>query len=244
MSISATSNEIQEVAPGVWVGIPGFGEGAMGAVVQAGSGVVIDTTSYDTFASEFIERVDTLARGPVNWKALLITHRHYDHFAGAGAIPAPTICHRLTREALAGYTRDWLDRNVAQWLAGGLIDPARHRTPTIPTPAQTFDTRLTVHLGGGVDVVMTHTGGHTSDESMVYLPQQQVLFGGDNIFNQRTAFTGHGDVIAWISALEEARRLPISVVVPGHGPIGGPELIDAQIDVLKEHWHSFIRGEA
>lgn len=236
--------EIQQVGPGVWVGIPGSGEGAMGAVVRAGAAVVIDTTSYDTFASEFIAHVSAATPDPVSWKALLITHRHYDHFAGASAIPAPVICHRLTRDALAGYTGAWLDRNVAHWLAGGLIDEARHRMPTIPTPTLTFETRLTVHLGGGVDVVIMHTGGHTSDESMVYLPEQQVLFGGDNIFNQRTSFTGHGDVIAWIAALEDARRLPISVVVPGHGPVGGPELIDAQIDVLRGHWQSFVQGES
>jgi cyclase len=68
------------------------------------------------------------------------------------------------------------------------------------------------------------------------------MFGGDNIFHKRTAFTGHGDLLAWIAALEAIRERPIEVVVPGHGPVGGPEVIEAQLDDLRVRWNAFIRG--
>jgi glyoxylase-like metal-dependent hydrolase (beta-lactamase superfamily II) len=148
----------------------------------------------------------------------------------------------LTREALASYDAEWLSRNVANWIEQGLLIPDLVGNPISPRPWLTFEDRVTIHLGDGVDVEMIHTGGHTSDESMVYLPAQRVVFGGDNIFHKRKAFTGHGDLLAWISALEDVKRLPIDVVVPGHGPVGGADVIDAQLDDLRERWQGFIRG--
>ena len=243
MSTGTEHQTIEQVADGVWVGIPAYGEGAIGAVVSGGAGVVVDTTSYEPFAATFLAEVERSAGHAVDWQALLVTHRHYDHFAGAAAIPAPVITHRLTREALDSYDTGWLSRNVANWIEQGMIIPELVGNPISPRPWLTFDDRLTIHLDGGVDVVMIHTGGHTTDESMVYLPKQRLVFGGDNIFHKRTAFTGHGDLLAWISALEEIKRLPIDVVVPGHGPVGGADVIDAQLDDLRRRWAGFIKGD-
>jgi cyclase len=219
--------KIERVADGVWVGIPAPGEGAMGAVIGTGGMVVIDTTSYNLFAARFLEQVSA-AEGRDDWRHLVVSHRHFDHFGGADGIHAPMIAHRLTRAALLGYTPQWLRHNLATWTEQGLIIPELLRDPTIVIPQITFDSVLELHLGN-LEVQVIHVGGHTTDQSVVYVAERRLLFASDNIFHERRPFTGHGDLVAWISALDRIRtELPIDTVVPGHGPVGGPALIDAQ----------------
>jgi cyclase len=123
-----------------------------------------------------------------------------------------------------------------------MIIPELVDNPRVILPQIVFDNQLDIHLGD-VEVQLLHVGGHTTDQVVVYIPARRVLFGSDNIFHKRTPFIGHGDLVTWIDALERLSRLPIDIVVPGHGSIGGPELVTAQIDELKELLDRSLRGE-
>jgi cyclase len=41
-------------------------------------------------------------------------------------------------------------------------------------------------------------------------------------------FTGDGNIGEWIKTLEAVKKLGAKVVCPGHGPMGGPELLEDQ----------------
>ena len=61
---------------------------------------------------------------------------------------------------------------------------------------------------------------------MVYLKKRKVLFGGDVILNKTSPIlmaNASGD--GYIEALADCARLEVKTVVPGHGAIGGPEVI-------------------
>lgn len=204
----------------------------MGAIVGSEGMLVVDTTSYNVFARRFLDYVET-AEHRSDWRFLVVSHRHFDHFGGADAITAPVIGHRLTRAAMLGYTPEWLSRNLATWTQQNLIIPELVRDPLIVVPQITFDVSLELHLGD-LEVQVLHVGGHTTDQSVVYVPARRVLFGSDNIFHQRKPFVGHGDLVAWIGALERMRELPVDTVVPGHGPVDGPRLIDEQRRELED----------
>ncbi len=118
----ALTETIAEVAAGVWVGIPGPGEGAMAAVVGGGELVVLDSTSYTVFARRFVEHVAT-ATGVGGPTLLYLSHRHFDHFGGAAAIDAPVVGHRLTREGIARFDDAWIERNVAEWTRRDMVVP-------------------------------------------------------------------------------------------------------------------------
>lgn len=233
--------EIEQIADGVWLGVPGPLEGSMAAVVEAGVMLVIDSTSYNVFAGRFA--ADVAAREGIAGPTLLyITHRHFDHFGGADAIDAPVLGHRLTREAMGRYSQEWLDRNIAEWTELGMVVPELVDHPRLVRPQIVFDDRLTIHVGES-SVELVHVGGHCADQTMVYLPRQRVLFGSDNIFNGKPAYTGDGDLVTWIDALRWAADLNPDLVVPGHGSNGGPELIDAQLEELEELLERSLRGE-
>lgn len=80
--------------------------------------------------------------------------------------------------------------------------------------------------------------GHAPDNLMVWIPVQRVLFGGCAVRPGASTTLGkvaHADLAAWALALHRAAdRYPAAdVVVPGHGPPGGGDLLSHSISLLE-----------
>ena len=67
---------------------------------------------------------------------------------------------------------------------------------------------------------------HTTNDTVVWLPDLKLLFSGDLIFNEGTPFVVMGSVAGSLEAVERLRALGPETIVPGHGPVCGPELFD------------------
>jgi cyclase len=68
----------------------------------------------------------------------------------------------------------------------------------------------------------------------VWIPERSVLFAGDLLFNGGTPFLLSGSVLGAIDVLENfLRPLGAQTIVPGHGPVGGPELIEPVLGYLR-----------
>ncbi len=79
-----------------------------------------------------------------------------------------------------------------------------------------------------------HPGvGHTHSDAIVWLPSERVLFTGDLVANGPYNAVADSTIDAWILVLDKLRALKPNVVVPGHGPAGGADLIDAQQHYFK-----------
>ena len=77
-------------------------------------------------------------------------------------------------------------------------------------PGNTDDRPLEVSYAG--------QAAHTSNDSLVWLPEQQVLFCGDLLFNGGTPFLLMGSVRGAIDVLTNVvAPIPARVIVPGHG---------------------------
>ena len=59
------------------------------------------------------------------------------------------------------------------------------------------------------------------------------MFAGDLMFNQGTPFAAMGSIAGWLVALETLRSLGAETIVPGHGPVCGPEVIDDMAAYLR-----------
>ena len=83
---------------------------------------------------------------------------------------------------------------------------------------------------GGVDFVLQHMGpAHTPEDTAVFLPQSGVLFIGDVVFRNRIPYVGQADSRHWIAALDELLKLPVKIMVPGHGPASDSPRQDMQL---------------
>jgi cyclase len=73
----------------------------------------------------------------------------------------------------------------------------------------------------------------TTDDSIVWVPSRSLLFSGDLLFRGGTPFLLMGSVAGAIDVLEELKGLPAATIVPGHGDVSGPELIDDVLGYLR-----------
>ncbi|WP_406691207.1 hypothetical protein REH65_03250 [Saccharopolyspora sp. ID03-671] len=66
------------------------------------------------------------------------------------------------------------------------------------------------------------------------IPEREVLFGGDLVFHGGTPFLLSGSVRGSVEVLENfLKPLGATTIVPGHGPVCGPEVIDEVLDYLR-----------
>jgi cyclase len=88
----------------------------------------------------------------------------------------------------------------------------------------------------GEEITMMHCPGHTRSEIAVYHPRTKTLYAGDAINELAGPVTMFGDVRdwrKWVIGLEKLKKLDIETVVPGHGDVCGPEIIDSHIEALE-----------
>jgi cyclase len=73
---------------------------------------------------------------------------------------------------------------------------------------------------------------HTDNDSVVWIPERRVLFSGDLAFNGGTPFLLQGSVTGARRTLERLLALDPETVVPGHGDVCGPEVLQQCADYL------------
>jgi cyclase len=106
--------------------------------------------------------------------------------------------------------------------------------PVAP-PFLTYDTGVTLWSGElRCDVQYVGTPAHTTNDSIVWIPDRSVLFAGDLLFNGGTPFLLQGSITGSIEVLEKVvRPLGATTIVPGHGPVCGPEVIEEVLGYLR-----------
>lgn len=159
--------------------------------------------------------------GPLRFT--LYTHHHLDHVGGSG----------FSREGevlMASEAQPLLAADIEEYLVPqGLADSVR-------LPTMLFSHEILLDLEPQVRVMTV--GGHSPGSSVVWVPQERVLYTGDLVFRHRPPFLLDACVDTWIYNLKTLAALEPSIVAPGHGPEGGPEILDEQ----REWFERFIPG--
>ncbi|MET7622269.1 MBL fold metallo-hydrolase [Streptomyces sp. NPDC005408] len=213
--------QTNEVADGVLAYVQPHGGWCLnnaGLVVgDGGQSVLIDTVATERRARRLREAV--LSRVPEPPRTLVNTHFHGDHVFGNFVFPeALIVAHEGTRSDMAEHGLH----------LAGLWPDVCWGDIELALPQVTYRDAMTLHIGG-VRIELLHMGpaAHTTNDTVVWLPEQRVLFTGDVLMAGVTPFCVMGSVSGSLDALDRLRALGADVVVPGHGPVGGPELIDA-----------------
>jgi glyoxylase-like metal-dependent hydrolase (beta-lactamase superfamily II) len=85
---------------------------------------------------------------------------------------------------------------------------------------EVFDQGVDFELGGVAFQVRHFGQAHTPGESVVWLPQQRVLFSGDIVYVGRMlSVRPYSDSRSWLAAFDAMAELQPSRIVPGHGPV-------------------------
>lgn len=195
-----------------WINNTGFLVGPDGVVA-------IDACATEARTRAFLDTIATYTDAPV--RTLINTHHHGDHTNGNHLFGAATIvAHEKTRAEI--FAAGVLDVSpIWPGVEWGDVRPA--------APFLTYTDRITLHVGE-LRAQVEHFGpAHTSNDSVVWLEEQGVLYTGDLIFHGGTPFLLMGSPGGYLEVLARIKELGASTLVPGHGEVCGPEQIDVAI---------------
>ncbi|MHB1525425.1 MAG: MBL fold metallo-hydrolase [Candidatus Dormibacteria bacterium] len=154
--------------------------------------VVIDPGPLE---EEHLQRVAETALRVGRVAAILCTHHHQDHRAGADRLA------ELTAAPLAVFYQ------------------RADRAGVLPLHDQD---RI---LAGRSELVAVHTPGHTSDHLCFLAERERLLFTGDHVLSGTTSviWPPDGDMAQYLASLRHVGELAVDRLLPGHGePIDNP----------------------
>ena len=218
---------LEQLAPGVYAYIQPDGSWFInntGLIAADGDVVCIDSCATEARTRAFLEAIRSVTTSPID--ILVNTHHHPDHTNGNGLLDARTIiAHTACRAELI----------QAPWPPPpGVFEPVNWGDLNARLPTICFDTSAHVHVAGRqIDLLHVGTPAHTTNDVVVWLPDERILFAGDLAWGAGTPFALSGSILGWLSALERLQALVPATVVPGHGPVGGPELLSGTAEYLR-----------
>ncbi len=211
---------VEEVADGVFAYVQpdgGWFINNTGFIRGSGNVVSIDTCATERRTRDYLDRVTEVA-GDVP-RTLVNTHHHGDHTNGNCLLPYATVIgHQGCRDEIV---RSGILRR------DGLFEPVEWGDLTPAPPFVTFEQRLNVYVDDLlIELIHLTTPAHTTNDVVAWIPEVRVLFSGDLVFNGGTPFAVMGSIAGSLEALDRITELEPDVIVPGHGPVGGIELVD------------------
>ena len=224
----------QELSPGVW-----FHEGDLARRSHCNNGwiifqdyVLVIDANFPSGAEDVLPKIRATTTLPIRFA--FDTHHHGDHaygnrtFVEAGAT---IVAHVGVLEEMKRFETGFYGKQPGRWedLAKSRPDVAKsHLAP----PTLVF-TRDLAFEDRGHRVELHHFGiAHTRGDGFAWLPKERILFTGDACVNGPYNYMGDGDSNEWVKTLEAAKALKPLKVCPGHGLLGGPEVLEHQIEFI------------
>ena len=228
-ALLAQINTVQTVAPGVYFheGDPRRGHSNNGWIVFDDFVLVIDA-NYPSGARIVMPQITATTDKPVRF--VFNTHHHGDHAYGNqlwAETGATLVASTAMLDEMKKVETGAFGGAPGRWEASAKNRPDVAETKLKP-PVMLFPKDL--FLDDGHHRVELHYfgPGHTKGDAYAWLPMEKILFTGDACVNGPHNMINDGDLTEWIKTLELVKQLGAEKVCPGHGPMGGPEIIADQ----------------
>jgi len=202
------------------------GDPNTGVIVGDDSVMIVEAQATPRLARKVIECVRSVTDKPITHLAL--THYHAVRVLGASAFGAREIVMSETARAMVA------ERGQADWESEFARFPrlfqGHEEIPGLTWPTTTFSDRMTVYLGGRrVDIL--HLGrAHTAGDSVIWVPDEEVMFTGDIVEYRSACYCGDGHLRDWPETLENIAAFEPRAIAPGRGDaLVGDEMVGAAI---------------
>lgn len=201
-----------ELGPGAYA-YTAEGDPNTGIIVGDDSVMVIDTQATPVMAQDVIRRIREVTDKPV--KYVVMSHYHAVRVLGAsGYKPEHVIASAATRELIVERGEADMKSEIERFPR---LFQAVESIPGLTWPTITFQNEMTLWMGKR-EVRIIHVGrGHTKGDTIVWLPQEKILFSGDLVEYGATPYTGDAYLQDWPKTLDRLRALKPEKLVPGRG---------------------------
>lgn len=221
------------------------GDPNTGIIIGDDSVMVVDTQATPIMAQDVIRRIREVTDLPI--KHVVMSHYHAVRVLGASAYEAENIyASRNTYELIKERGQQDYESEVGRFprLFQGVDS-----VPGLTWPNVVFERELTVFMGSR-EVRIMHLGkGHTRGDTVVWLPEEKVLFSGDQVEYGATPYSGDAYHEEWPATLDKLLALEPEQLVPGRGdalttPALCREAIEGTRDFLLTMYNSVKAGKA
>lgn len=182
-----------------------------GGIVLSDEGVlVIDPFQNKALGELMLETAHNLSDQPVRYA--VNTHFHFDHTGGNPAIAAQNI-------PIIGRGN----------IRGLMVEKNKELDPNPTPPNITIDEATSLWLGDR-QIQLLPTAGHTpGTDLLVYVPDADIIFTGDIVFNERIPYVADGNIRQWQASLSQLLSQHADAkIVPGHGQVSDRQALLAQ----------------
>ena len=203
--------------------------------------IIVDPGHSPALSAGVRDEFEDITNKPI--RAIIYTHGHGDHTRGASAFADEDADievwaranfnaePRAAAEAgLARFSRpaDTQGGDLPEGRSIAFNGPPRPMSPEeraspvrLVPPTRTFDDeRIELEIAG-VQLELVAAPGETADQLYIWLPEQRLLFAGDNVFHTwSNVYPLRGtnrSIRDWIASLDKMIQQGPDLLVPGHG---------------------------
>jgi glyoxylase-like metal-dependent hydrolase (beta-lactamase superfamily II) len=189
------------------------GDPNTGIVVGDDAVMVIDTQATPVMAQDVVRRIREVTDKPIRYVTL--SHYHAVRVLGAsGYAPEHVIASRDTYDLIVERGAQDMKSEIERFPR---LFRAVESVPGLTWPTLVFEHRLTLMMGRLRVEIMQLGRGHTKGDTVVWLPQERILFSGDLVEYDATPYTGDAYLGDWPATLDAIAALAPQKLVPGRG---------------------------
>jgi len=229
----AQPGTVKEIVKGVW-----FREGeiqSMGhcnnVIIEMKDYLVLIDANFPSGAKMVLADAKKVSSKPIRY--VFDTHHHGDH-AYANAFWTRNGAETL---GFPGVVEMMKMREPKAWqsAAKSRKDVAELNLTTAEPPKTVLAKNPHIMDDGTRRLEFHHFGwAHTKGDGFAWLPKDGVLATGDAATNGAYNYLGDAHVANWPSVMKAALKLKPKHVLPGHGPAGGPEILEGEMAFMQE----------
>jgi glyoxylase-like metal-dependent hydrolase (beta-lactamase superfamily II) len=193
------------------------GDPNTGVIIGDDSVMIIDATATPVMAQDVVRHVRQITDKPI--KYVTLTHYHAVRVLGASGYKQhglqDVIASKPTYELIVERGQQDMDSEIGRFPR---LFNAVESVPGLTWPSLVIDGELTLWMGD-LEVKIWHPGrGHTKGDTVVWLPQQKILFSGDLVEADAACYTGDAYLADWPATLDKLAALKPEKLIPGRGP--------------------------
>jgi glyoxylase-like metal-dependent hydrolase (beta-lactamase superfamily II) len=210
---------VKKLGDGVYAAISGDGSKAgsnAGFVVGTNGVVVIDTFVSAAPARDLLAEIRKVTNLPIRF--VVNTHYHLDHtggnavFAEAGAT---ILAHR--------NMRGWLRTENLKFFGATPNPEDKQRVESLVLPDEVYSDAVDIYLGSRL-IQVRYMLGHTGGDSVVVVPDANVVYGGDLVWQKHLPNLIDATTSDWIKTLDKLLAdHPSATFVSGHGDVASAD---------------------
>lgn len=200
----------------------------LGLVCGDSYGLIIDSGNSPQHAKDFLLEIEKLNVPPV--KYVVITHAHWDHFLGINEFDATVIVNNQTNEIIKEWQsfsyddrslKSYVNTNQMSAMCMNIIqtDMPNRNSFKLRSPDVIFEKTLTINLGNKVCILEKIKSTHSEDSTVIYIPDEKVVFLGDCAYGTTTNSLFHFKQSLLLPMIKDIRKYNAEMFLLGHESI-------------------------